>query len=90
MYCCIFSRFKIFAITESPPTVSSDVVFYAEDDALSTVWMRPMNSRAQNSDECVTDIVAGALSASFAVSWWEALPAEQSLFAHAHTEHYRM
>jgi hypothetical protein len=68
LHAAIFSRFKIFAINESTPTVSSDVVFCAEDDALSTVWMRPMNSRTQTSVECVTDIVAGALSASFAVS----------------------
>lgn len=45
LHAAIFSRFKIFAINESTPTVSSDVFFYAEDDALSTVWMRPMNSR---------------------------------------------
>jgi hypothetical protein len=62
-----FSRFKIFAINELTPTVSSDVVFYAEDDALSTVWMSPVNSRTQTSVECVTDIMAGALSASIVV-----------------------
>ena len=75
----IFTRFKIFAINESTLTIRSNVVFYAEDDALSTVWVRPMNSRTQTSADCITDIVAGALSASFAVSWWELLPAEQCI-----------